>query len=201
MEAIRLEGVKDLEQALKVFDVNAFKNLNKAINKAAAIIKTNARGFIPDGVPMGLSNWTKPATGATMNGVNANEAGRVFPRWNPAEMRQDLRTKKQKSGRTRNGWGQTVYIEQYSPVGNIFEKAGVVAGANPRGNKSRNPQASLQFKEKIQNFYFVRTGTGRALIRAGIENAGKAKADISRARYDAELRLQQSFNAEAIRHG
>lgn len=197
MEAIRLEGVKDLEQALKLFDENAYKKLNKAINKAAGTIRKNARGYIPQGVPAGLSNWAKPATGAKMNGMTG---GREFPRWNPEEMRGKLRTGKQKSGRTRNGWGQTVYVEQRSAVGNIYEKAGVVL-FNPRAQFSRNPRASLDFKEKVQNFYFVRKGTGRALIRAGIENAGQAKNDIARARYEAELKLQQDFNREAAKHG
>lgn len=200
METIRLEGVKDLEQALKRFDVNAYKNLNKAINRAAGIIRRNTRGYIPENVPPGLSNWAKPATGKVMNGINPNEAGRVFPRWDAQEMRSRVRTGKQKSGRTRNGWGQTVYVEQKSPAGNIYEKAGVVA-VNTRRQFSRNPNASQEFKEKLQNFYFVRTGIGRALIRAGIENAGQAKKDISRARYEAELQLQQEFNREALKHG
>lgn len=196
-EVIKLEGVKDLEAALKTFDEVAYKKLNKAINKAAGTIRKNARGFIPDGVPLGLSNWAKPATGQKMNGITG---GRTFPRWNPSEMRSEIKTHKQRSGRTRNGWGQTVYVEQHSPVGNIYEKAGVV-WFNPRQQYSRNPNASLDFKEKIQNFYFVRKGTGRALIRAGVENAGRAKQDISKARYEAELKLQQDFNTEAARHG
>lgn len=198
MEAIRLEGVKDLEAALKLFDLNAYKNLNKAVNKAAGIIRTNARGYIGNEVPQGLRNWVKPATGQSMNGMA--DQGRAFPRYNPIEMRQGLRTGKQRSGRTRNGWGQVVYVEQKSPAGNIYEKAGVVA-LSDRANKSRNPQASQDFKTKMQNFYFVRTGIGRALIRAGIENAGEAKKDIARARYEAELKLQQDFNREAAKHG
>lgn len=200
MEPIRLEGVKDLERALKLFDENAYKKLNKAINKAAGVIRKNARAYIPDSPPAGLTNWAKPATGRVMNGMNANNAGRVFPRWESGQMRGALRTGKQKSGRTRNGWGQTVYVEQKSPAGNIFEKAGVVL-FNPRAQYSRNPMASLDFKDKAQQFYFVRKGIGRALIRAGIENAGQAKKDIARARYEAELKLQQDFNAEAAKHG
>lgn len=198
METIRLEGVKDLEQALKRFDVNAYKNLNKAVNKAAGMIRKNARNYITDGTPPGLTNWAKPGTGSPMNGME--NQGRAFPRYNPIEMRQSLRTGKQRSGRTRTGWGQTVFVEQKSPAGNIYEKAGVVANSG-RLNRSRNPQASQQFKNKIQNFYFIRRGTGRALIRAGIENAGQAKKEIARARYEAELRLQQDFNREAVKHG
>lgn len=198
MEPIRLEGFKDLEQALKLFDVNAYKNLNKAINRAAGVIRTNARGYIGNEVPEGLKNWVKPATGQPMNGMP--NQGRQFPRYNPIEMRQGIRTGKQKSGRTRNGWGQVVYVEQKSPAGNIYEKAGVVARSD-RANRSRNPEASQDFKTKMQNFYFVKTGIGRALIRAGIENAGQAKKDISRARYDAEFKLQKDFNREALKHG
>lgn len=198
MEAIRLEGVKDLEAALKHFDENAYKKLNKAVNKAAGEIRKNARGYIPNDTIPGLSNWQLIATGNTMNGMT--EQGRIFPRYRPQEMRNGLRTGKQRSGRTRNGWGQVVYVEQKNPAGNIYEKAGVVP-VSTRTNKSRNPNAPAEFKEKLQNFYFVRKGLGRSLIRAGIENAGQAKKDIARARYEAELKLQQDFNIEAAKHG
>jgi len=196
-EAIRLEGVKDLEAALKKFDENAYKNLNKAINKAAGRIRKNARGYIPQGTPPGLSNWARPSSGLKMNGMTG---GRVFPRFNPQDMKSQMRTGRQRQGRTRNGWGSTVYVEQKNPAGNIFEKAGIVA-FNPRAQYSRNPMASLEFKEKLQNFYFIRKGRGRALIRAGVEDAGQAKNEIARARYEAEMKLQADFNAEAARHG
>lgn len=198
-EAIRLEGVKDLEAALKKFDETAYKKLNKAINTAAGIIRSNARGYIPQTPPPGLSNWAKASSGLVMNGMTTK--GRTFPLFNPNEMRSEIKTQKKKQGRTRNGWGQVVYIEQFSAAGSVYEKGGIVAGKNPRGNKSRNPNADLQFKDKIQNFYFLRTGIGRALIRAGIENAGRAKSEISKARYEAELELQRNFDLEAARHG
>lgn len=201
MEAIRLKGVKDLEQALKLFDIDASKQLDKAINRAAGDIRRDAKGFIPEqwDTPVGLTNWAKPSKNQVMNGMLIQ--GRQFPTFDTADMKQRLTIKKERMGKTRNGWGKTIYIEQFSPVGNIYEKAGVVPGASTRTNYSRNPNASLDFKRKIQQFYFVRKGTGRALIRAGIKDAGKAKALISKARYEAELLLQQRFNREAIKHG
>lgn len=201
MEAIRLEGVKDLEAALKRFDIDASKELDKAINAAAGVIRKDAKGFIPDqwDTPVGLSNWAKPSSGKMMNGMQ--DKGRQFPIFNTAEMKQRLVIKKERMSKTRNGFGKTVYIEQMSPVGNIYEKAGVVAGGSTRKNYSRNPNASLDFKRKIQQSYFIRKGTGRALIRAGIEDAGKAKALISRARYEAELALQKRFDREATKNG
>lgn len=192
-EQIRLEGVKDLEDALKKFDENAYKKLNKAINKAAGRIRSHARGYIPVGTPPGLSNWSREATGSTLN-------GRHFPTFNAAEMRSQLRTGRKRSGRSRNGWGSVVYVEQRSAAGNIFEKAGVVAFSG-RESRSMNPMASLDFKGKLQDFYSIGRGRGRALIRAGVEDAGQAKSEINRARYEAELQLQADFNREAAAHG
>jgi hypothetical protein len=198
-EPIRLEGIKDLEAALKKFDETAYKKLNKAINKAAGRIRINAREYIPNNPMPMLSNWSGPITGQQMRGFNGQ--GRIFPRYDAAEMRSEIKTRKRKQGKTRNGWGQVVFVEQMSPAGNIYEKGGILPGPNPRGNNSRNPNASIQFKSKMQDFYSIRKGTGRALIRSGREDAGQAKNEISRARYEAELELQRRFNQEAARHG
>lgn len=196
-EAIRLEGVKDLEAALKKFDENAYKNLNRAINQSVGRIKRNAQGYISSDAPPGLKNWMKIPTGS---GINGKASGtRQFPVYDEQAMRSGLRKGTQRKGRNRQGWGSVIYVEQKNPAGNIYEKAGIAA--SNRTNYSRNPNASTQFKEKMQNFYFISKGKGRALIRAGVEDAGRAKSEIERARYEAELKLQADFNIEAARHG
>lgn len=192
---IRLEGVKDLEQALKLFDYEGHRQLNSAINAAARKINVDAKGYIPSSVPKGLSNWAKAINRPPVEGA------RSFPRFNDVLMRQGFRIVKQKNQKDPAGWATTVAVEQRNPAGNIFEKAGVVPGATVRKNYSINPNASLAFKRKIQDFYFVRQGEGRALIRAGREDAGFARTKIARARYEAELRLQQLFNLEAVKNG
>jgi hypothetical protein len=47
----------------------------------------------------------------------------------------------------------------------------------------------------------ITKGRGRAFIRAGREDSGKANAAIKRAQYQAELSLQRKFNREAVRNG
>lgn len=193
--AIRLEGVKDLEQALKLFDYEGHRQLNGAINAAARQIKISATGNIISSPPPGLSNWAKPINRPPVEGA------RSFPRFQEALMRQGLRIVKQKNQKDPAGWATTVAVEQKSPVGNIYEKAGIVPGASLRKNYSVNPRASLEFKNKMQNFYFIGRGDGRALIKAGKEDAGMARTKIARARYEAEVRLQRLFNLEAVKNG
>jgi hypothetical protein len=99
------------------------------------------------------------------------------------------------------GFSTAVAVEQRSPAGNIYEKGGIVAGNGTRKNNSLNPFAPYQFKLKLQSFYFITKGRGRALIRAGREDAGKANSMISRAQFAAELSLQNKFNREAAKNG
>lgn len=199
-EPIRLEGVKDLDAALKKFDEAGRKLLNRQINAAAREIKVDAAGYIIDQPPTGLSKWNDPVKFGPR--IQSQAGIRSFPRFEAALMRRGLRIVKQKNKPDPAGWATTVAIEQKSPAGNIYEKAGIVAGGKTRPpNYSLNPRASEDFKRKMQDFYFVRKGTGRALIRAGREDAGMARTKIARARYEAEQRLQQLFNAEAVKNG
>lgn len=192
---IRLEGVKDLETALRLFDYEGSRQLNSAINAAARTVSTKAKGYIATNVPKGLTNWAKPINRPPIEGA------RSFPRFNDALMRQGLRIVKQKNQKDPAGWVTTVAVEQRDPAGNIYEKGGIVAGGSGRKNYSINRNASIEFKTKLQNFYFINKGEGRALIRAGREDAGLARTRIARARYEAELRLQRLFNLEAVKNG
>lgn len=192
---IRLEGVKDLEQALQLFDYEGHRQLNTAINAAARSISRKAKGYIPIDVPVGLSNWAKPINRPPVPGA------RSFPRFNEGLMRTGIRIVKQKNQKDPAGWATTVAVEQKEPVGSIYEKGGIVPGPSTRKNYSINPNASIEFKQKLQNHYLISRGDGRALIRAGKEDAGVARTKIARARYEAELKLARLFNLEAVKHG
>ena len=198
-ELVKLEGIKDLDAALKKFDEAGRKLLNRQINAAAREIKVDAAGYIIEEPPTGLSKWADPVKFGPR--IQSQAGVRSFPRFETLLMRRGLRIVKQKNKPDPVGWTTTVAIEQKSPAGNIYEKAGVVAGGSTRPNKSLNPNASIEFKNKMQFFYFVRKGTGRALIRAGREDAGITRTKVARARYEAEQRLQQMFNTEAVKHG
>lgn len=200
-ETIVLLGVKDLESALKEFDKDAKKKMDKTINKAANTVKIHARTYIKDdGIP-GLSRWKDAARFTVRNENEVTNNVRTFPRYDAGAMKSGLRIKKQRSKQNSRGFSTAVAIEQMSPAGNIYEKGGIVAGNGTRKNNSINPFAPYQFKLKLQSFYMVSKGRGRALIRAGREDAGKANSAIKRAQYEAELSLQRKFNQEAARNG
>ena len=126
---------------------------------------------------------------------------RTFPRYDAVSMKSGLRIKKQRSKQNSRGFSTAVAVEQMSPAGNIYEKGGIIAGSSTRKNNSINPYASYQFKLRLQSYYMITKGRGRALIRAGREDSGKANAAIKRAQYEAELSLQRKFNQEAARNG
>jgi hypothetical protein len=200
-ETIVLLGVKDLESALKEFDKDGKKKMDKAINKAANTIKINARTYIKDDAIPGLSRWKEAARFTVRNENEVTNNVRTFPRYDAVSMKSGLRIKKQRNKQNSRGFSTAVAVEQMSPAGNIYEKGGIVAGNGTRKNNSINPYASYQFKLKLQSFYMITKGRGRALIRAGREDSGKANAAIKRAQYEAELSLQRKFNQEAARNG
>jgi len=205
-EVLKLYGAKDLEAAIKEFDKDGKKALDKAINKAANTVKVGAKTYIKDDTIPGLSRWKETAKFTVRTQKESLANVRTFPRYDAASMKAGLRTKKQRGKNfDSRGFSTAVAVEQRSPAGNIFEKGGIEGAAKgwfgSAGSNSINPFASQQFKEKLQSFYFINRGRGRALIRAGREDAGKANAMISRAQYAAELRLQQKFNQEAAKHG
>lgn len=201
-EVLKLYGVKDLESALKEFDKDGKKAMDKAINKAANTIKVHAKTYIKDDTIPGLTRWKDAARYTVRTQNQAANNVRTFPRYDAASMKAGLKTKKQRGKYVSSkGFSTAVAVEQKSPAGNIYEKGGIVAGNGNRRNNSINPFAPYQFKLRLQSFYFITKGRGRALIRAGREDAGKANAMISRAQYVAELRLQQKFDQEAAKNG
>jgi hypothetical protein len=73
-EVLKLLGVKDLETALKEFDKEGKKAMDKSINKAANTIKIHAKTYIKDDSIPGLSRWKDAArfTVRTQNQVANN---------------------------------------------------------------------------------------------------------------------------------
>jgi hypothetical protein len=201
-EVLKLLGAKDLEEALKEFDVEGKKMMDKTINKAANTIKIHARTYIKDDTIPGLTRWKDAARYTVRTQSQAAQNVRQFPRYDAAAMKAGLRIKKQRGKyRQGSGFSTAVAIEQMSPAGNIYEKGGIVAGNGTRTNHSLNPYAPYQFKLKLQSFYFISKGRGRALIRAGREDSGKANAAITRAQYQAEVNLQNKFIREMAKNG
>ena len=205
-EVLKLYGVKDLEAALKQFDKDGKKALDKSINKAAESIKIGARTYIRDQSIPGLSRWKDEARYTVRTQKESLANVRTFPCYDAASMKAGLHTKKQRGKNfDSRGFSTAVAVEQRSPAGNIFEKAGIEGATKGwfgnAGGNSRNPFASAQFKEKLQSFYTITQGRGRALIRAGREDMGKANSIISRAQFAAELSLQNKFNREAAKNG
>ncbi len=95
-EVLKLLGVKDLETALKEFDKESKKAMDKSINKAANTIKIHAKTYIKDNSIPGLSRWEDAARFTVRTQNQAANNVRTFPRYDAASMKAGLKTKKQR---------------------------------------------------------------------------------------------------------
>lgn len=193
--ATQVEGVKELRYALRNFEPDLSKELQKEMALALKPIVKKARGFIPaDFTP---SHWR----GETKTGK--------WPIYNATLMRRGIGYKTTPSKPNRRGFSYAASIANKTASGAIFETAGrknpggmqKAPKGTPRTNKnfshSNNPQAGAQFISALENASpisqgstkFTRPGSGRrgrymkgrAIFRAWAEDQGKANAAVMKA--------------------
>ena len=184
-----------MEQGLRDFAPHIYKTMNAAINKAAKQVQDDARKYIPDSAPSGLSNWMKMINPTVKTKQDMVFSGvRTFPLYDASSMKRNIKIRKRAGKVKANGFAQVVQItNRSSAAASIFEKAGVVV-LSTRPNRSRNPMAQYDFKQAMQNYDSISRGRGRAIIKAGRKDAGKTRAIIAGVQRNADLELQKYFN-------
>lgn len=170
---------------LKKLDPKLRQTLNKSLTKAVQPVRDHARSLVPPIRP--LTNWrqTEP-TYQSASWVNDFEhRGRdsaVRWNWNPGNVRRGIKTSRtrKRTGRSSAGRQEVSALSVInSDVGGIiYELTGAGKNASRRtGNKSRNPNAPRDFKQKI----LTKEGKGkRLLIRAAAEKGDAVQDNIQR---------------------
>ena len=172
---IRVEGVNEVKRALKKFDPDLFKEMNKEIGTALKGISNEAKTDVPG---MFLS-------GAMDDGrerISRTSRSRAFPVYNSSSIRKGLTySLARKRGNTK-GWTAAYSLLNKSAIGAIAEIAGT---KNPYGDsrsQSNNPQAGRQFIEALNRdigtIKQVGKGKGRLMYAALYANQGKARDAI-----------------------
>jgi hypothetical protein len=199
---VNVTGVQATLKAMRKFDPDLAKQMNKQIKNAMMPIRDKAQAYAPANSEM-LSGWA---------GTSASEATakyRAFPKYDQAEVtagiiyRQGANNSGEVAGaKFRRRFQVTHYIANTSASGAIYETSGRLA-ASRKASRSLNPNARAQFLEPLGPLYGTR-GTadprfgstdqrGRLIYRAWDEDNGRAAQAVNLA---LNLAVSQ-FNANS----
>ena len=175
---IRVEGVNEVKRALRKFDPDLFKEMNREIATELKGITSEAKSMVPGSFLSGAMDDGRER-------VSRTNRSRAFPVYNSSSIRKGLTySLARKRGNTR-GWTAAYSLLNKSAIGAIAEIAGT---KNPYGrtdSQSNNPQAGRQFIEALNadfgSFKQVGKGKGRLMYSALYANQGKARDAILKA--------------------
>ena len=191
---VEIQGLDSTLKAMRKFEPDLAKNLNKQIRVALIPIQKKAQGFVPDSL-YGLSNWSFATSGRKINAeTSAFATENKFPKFNAGIIRQGMKIIIGKSRYHTNGFSNWYSVVNISRAGAIMESAGRTnptgrpwdpkAKGNRAGNysKSDNPYAGEWFINHQRNA-LIGEGKrkGRLLYRAYKEDQGFAFNTIEKA--------------------
>lgn len=188
---VEVKGLDEILKAMRQFEPDLEKNLNKQIRAALTPVQKAAQGYVPDELP-GLSNWTFSSKGKKISKQTSAFAQQGhFPKFNAGIVRRGIKISLGKSRANRNGFSTFYRISNTTAAGAIMETSGRKNPAgqpwNPKSGShnyshSRNPDAGLHFINsmggRLQGSNKMR---GRLIYRAFNENEGQAVATVMRA--------------------
>lgn len=200
---VELKGGKALLVALKKYDKDLAKELNKEMASYLKPVVREARTYLPSTSP--LSNWGKEVSSAeTIN-------YRPFPRYNGLKARRGVAYTTTPSKPNKKGFIYFAQIFNSEASGAIFETAG---RKNPNGqpwiggkktaskeySHSNNPDAGRQFINSMPKIYRVPRNAnqsgrpshkmnGRVIFRAWAETYGKVTPQIIKSMQAAKTKF------------
>ena len=193
--ATEVVGIIALKKALNQYAPDLAKELSRELGAVLKPIVADARGFVPSKSPM--SGWTS-STGKALTAKSSMFRVGKFPVYDAGAIRRGITYKTTPSMPNKNGWQNTIRIQNNDPAGAIYERAGrkngqgqdwvgpKAGGASKGVSRSVNKYAGNQFISNLGNFYGSKKGNdhsmmGRLIFRAWAKTQGKANAAVFKA--------------------
>ena len=199
---VSLDGVKETVKALRKYDPELLKEMNKEIRGVMVPMRDKARSYAPSPVPGGLYNWNEGTKGKKITARNSafrtfNTEGRLrrFPFYDHQSAAKGIYYSQAPSKRNRNGWQALYFVANSSASGSIYETAGRKNPGGDSKSKSNNPIAGSNFINRMGPLYGTgREQRGRMIYRAWAEDQGKAQAAVVKAIFNTISK----FNRDAF---
>lgn len=176
MATVTVVGVRETLRALNQFQPDVVKEVRKEINSAAGLIRTRARGFVPQEAPM--SGW---AVGASQQGRWAARA------YDASVIKRGITTKRGTERKGRGVYAYEIKVSNDSAPGLIYEGAGT---QHPTGEDRSHGNRGQRFVENIARTG-LRVPLHRVLVRAGVEVGPDARDKYDKAVRKAQDALQR----------
>ena len=186
---INITGVDSTLRAIRKFDPDLNKALNREIKAAMIPIRNTARGYLPENSEV-LSGWAHPT--ASLGTSNY----RAFPPYDNAIARTGIVYRQGKNKRMASGFQVAYYVANRSAAGAIYETAGRLSAPRDK-SRSLNPNARAQFLAPLPALHGKDKQRGRVIYRAWDEDYGHVTLAISKAINDAISKFNQSTFALA----
>lgn len=204
---VNIAGYAETLKAMKNFDEDLYKGMQKQIKGVMIPIRNKARGYAPPNSQM-LSGWTK----AVAFGPQSTKF-RPFPKYDQKEVKSGIVYRPGQNKRNKGtAFNVSYYIANNDPGGAIYETAGRKSGLGGRGtthivasrhainkrykvqsgtkvdNNSLNPNAGRQLMAPMGPLIgstnelskSSRTAnTGRLIFRAWAEDQGKVTRSVN----------------------
>jgi hypothetical protein len=180
---VELKGVLGTVKAMRKFDPDLLKEMNKEIRGVMVPLRDKARGYAPSPQPDNLYGWAEGSVGKKITARNSafrqfNTEGRVrlFPLYDHKTVVSGIKYSQSPSKRNRNGFRALYYIYNGSAAGAIYETAGRKNPGGDPASKSNNPNAGAHFINRMGPLYGDKQKErGRMIFRAAYEDRGKAQ--------------------------
>jgi hypothetical protein len=155
-------GVKQLQKAMRDVEPALNKQMSKDIKIVMLTVRDKARGYLPAQNEV-LSGWGK----GTASIDTIKDPNRLFPPYDYALAKSKVAYSAGQNKANDRGFKAAFYVYNNSRPGAIFETAGRIG--RPRGNKSLNPNAPVQFNsaaEMLSSMKGQGKQRGRVIYRA-----------------------------------
>ena len=189
---VEVKGLDETLKALRQFEPDMAKNLNKEIRAAMTPVAKKAQSFVPSEIG-GLSNWGFSSKGKKITARSSAfaQVGR-FPKFNSSIVRRGIKITLGATRPNRNGFITFYRISNITAAGAIIETAGRKSGSRGQPwdptdsdhdvSHSRNPNAGAWFISHMpQHLVGQKNMRGRLIYKAFEEDQGKAKARVMKA--------------------
>jgi hypothetical protein len=208
---VEIKGLAETLSAMRQFEPDLAKNLNKEVRAALTPVQKKAQSYIPTTLP-GLSNWLIKTKGRKINSqTSAFATVGHFPKFNSGIAKRGIKVHIGRTKPNRNGFVTYYQLSNITAAGAILETAGRKhAGGQDWNYKSssknfshsKNPKAGKWFIEHMggqDNLQGSGKERGRILYRAWNEDEGKALAHVYKAVNATIVQFAKRSEAQVFR--